>query len=168
MVIARCFTPFYLTLISWFPPDEMQLELHLDTRRMLQLRELRGGNNAQLYSFVAQRGTNAVLENVNEIKKDFQGGRLSILPTYEAFARWEVWRRYMAVPLMYKRGNWEIQRAYFGFMLGSFARMHNFKFDTIRYEEGLGNCHLGLVGMQHGVLCDEGCDGSRLVLNTLT
>ena len=142
--IPRCLSPYYLIFLDWYPPngirsDTMQaLDVCYDAShcRIVSLPQ---------YHTLAADSVSAIQEHIRSIQKDFQGDRLTIRPRRGTSHPWEFWQRFLQKPQRHLQCEEHVEGA-FGVILGTFARMHNFTFDTFRYER-IDPCKSGAIYM---------------------
>ena len=138
--LYRTLTPFYFMVFNWIPsvrkfvqpPWAFDVWFGKTSHRVIEM--------PWYFSLAEQQGIDGVIRNVSRARKDFQGDRLPIYPSFGLFRerKWESWKEFSAVPFRQKITTEDVQRAYLGFILLTLAEQHNLTFDTIIWMTNKG------------------------------
>ena len=150
--IRRCQSPFYLVILFWFPPDNISLGRTWAFDTHFSVPSIRIVRLPSFFSLVKQ-GIQAVERAVSKARQDFFGERIEIIPSCEAFSRWEAWNALLAVPIRRIRGE-QLMAFYTGYVLETLGRQHNFTWDTIPSSAKTEwRCQEGVISMRIMMLC---------------
>ena len=158
-------TPFYLVVFNWITPlgkfvqKVWAYDVGFDKTRE-RIIEM-----PWYFNVAEQEGIEAVVQNISRTRKDFHGDRIQIYPEIGWTMGWHEWEEQCAVPMRYLQTPGDIQRAYMGLVLMTFARAHNFTFDTVAGWKG-GDTEPGFIHMRLSIFCGDYCEGLILSLNT--
>ena len=165
LFLYRECTPFYLVVFNWITPLRKfvrnvwayDVGFEKTRQRIIEM--------PWYFTMAAQEGIEAVVQNVSRTRKDFHGDRIQIYPEISWSMVWHSWEEQCAVQLRHLQTPGDVERAYMGLVLMTFARKHNFTFDTVGDWKG-EDTELGFIHMLVSTFCVHYCEGLILSLNT--
>ena len=109
----------------------------------------------KLHGWLWQKIAHAACTLGKSTRGNFLGERLKANPSLGSHLGWKEWIALLSVPLRHHKDPKQQQKFYFGYILGSLGRQHNFTWDTVPPTDSYigARCHEGTIAMRNAIVC---------------